>query len=47
VAAPARAVYAVKKAAPGAPPPASLGAIAKKTRVGLFHNYRVADPDPH
>ncbi len=36
VAPPARAVNAVKKAGPGAPPPppASLGAIPKKTRVG-------------
>ncbi len=41
---PARTVYAVKKAAPGAPPPASLGAIPKKTRVGQPHNYSHFSP---
>jgi hypothetical protein len=48
VAPPARAVYAVKKAAPGAPPPlpASLGAIPKKTRVGKLHNYSYFSPVP-
>jgi hypothetical protein len=45
VAAPARTAYAVKKAAPGAPPPpASLGAIPKKTRVGQLYNYSHFSP---